>query len=58
VVLCDGRHPHCRTHARIGATSWRLRKKMTCWTHMSAIGEGMVRKLCVQIRSDSGSQRL
>jgi hypothetical protein len=41
-VLCDGRHPHYRTRPQIGATSWRLRKKMTHWAHMSASGEGMI----------------
>jgi hypothetical protein len=35
-----------------------LRKKLTRGAHMSASGEGAIRSMCTQIRSDTGGQRL
>jgi hypothetical protein len=45
-------------HPQTARDRWRLRKKLNCGAHMSASGEGTIRNMCTQIRSDTGAQRL
>jgi hypothetical protein len=53
-----GRRSPSPTHPQTARDRWRLRKKLNCGAHMSASGEGTIRNMCTQIRSDTGAQRL